>query len=268
MAIPTPISFWNFDESSGNAVDALGVNTLTNNNTATFVTGLIGNAADLESGSSQSFSIADASQTGLDFSGDCSFAGWVNLESLGSTNVLFAKTNGNGQRAYIIRLTDDGGTSKLNVECFAGGTTANRRTATTNSAVVSSTGVWTHLVATFDIDTGVWVIYKDGSSVAVTTNNAGTVASIYDTASDFQVGAANYLGTPEQFMDGKIDMFGVWNVTLSSTDASDLYNAGAGIQYPFVPATSIKTVDDLAKASVKTVDQLAIASVKTINGLA
>lgn len=34
------------------------------------------------------------------------------------------------------------------------------------------------------------------------------------------------------------------------------------------PASSIKTVDGLAKASVKTVDGLAIASVKTINGLA
>lgn len=37
---------------------------------------------------------------------------------------------------------------------------------------------------------------------------------------------------------------------------------------PTTPATSIKTVDGLAKASVKTVDGLAIASVKTINGLA
>jgi len=34
------------------------------------------------------------------------------------------------------------------------------------------------------------------------------------------------------------------------------------------PATSIKTVSDLAKASVKTVNGLVIASVKTIDGLA
>lgn len=37
---------------------------------------------------------------------------------------------------------------------------------------------------------------------------------------------------------------------------------------PFAAATSIKTIDGLAKASVKTVNGLAIASVKTYNGLA
>lgn len=238
MAITTPISFWNFDESSGNAVDALGVNTLTNNNTATFTTGLIGNAADLERGSSQSFSITDGSQTGLDFSGDFSFAGWVNAESLTDTSVLIAKTDGSNQRSYIIRVQGSGDGNVLNTECYADGTTSNRRGANSDAAIVSSTGTWTHIAATFDVDTGTWVHYKNGSSVASTASNAGTLASIFNSGNPFQVGASNFLGANEQFMDGLIDMFGVWNVTLTSGEVSELYNAGAGKQYPFVSATN------------------------------
>ena len=39
-------------------------------------------STDLESGSSQYWSITDASQTGLDITGDFSIEGWVKLESL------------------------------------------------------------------------------------------------------------------------------------------------------------------------------------------
>jgi len=240
MAIPTPISFWNFDASSGNAADALGVNTLTNNNTTPYVAGLIGNAADLERGSSQSFSITDGAQTGLDFSGDMSVAAWVNIESTNDTSCIVAKTNGDSARSYIFRILGSGDGTVLNVEIYGDGTTSNRRGANSNAAFIGGgeTGTWVHMAATFDVDTGAVVLYKNGSSFASTASNAGTVASIYNSTNAFQAGAANYLGTPEQFYDGKLDMLGVWNVTLTAGQVSELYNAGAGIQYPFASAVN------------------------------
>lgn len=266
MAIPTPISFWNFDESSGNAVDALGANTLTNNNTATFVTGLIGNAADLEAGSSQSFSRTDTAS--LDFSGDCSFAGWVNFESLSGQNTLFAKTDGGILRSYIVRILGSGDGNLFNVECYGDGTTSNRRGRNSNAAFTATTGTWFHFAATFDIDTGVWVLYKDGSSIASTASDAGTVASIFNSANAFQVGASNFLGAAEGFYDGKIDMFGVWNVTLSAGEVSELYNGGAGVQYPFSapgPA-NLKSLDGNLKDNIKSYNGNVLANVKSISG--
>jgi hypothetical protein len=267
MAIPTPISFWNFDESSGNAADALSVNTLTNNNTVTYSAGKINNGADLESSSSQSFSIADASQTGLDLSGDCSFAGWVKFESFTTDNTLFAKTDGNTTRSYVVRILSSGDGYLMNAECYGDGTTSNRRGANSNAAFTTTTVTWFHFAATFDVDTGAWVFYKDGSVIASTASNAGTVASIYNSSNKFQVGANNYLGTDDRFFDGMIDMFGVWSSTLSATDVSDLYNAGTGVQYPFAASgpTNLKSLNTNVKANIKSYNTNVIANVKSIN---
>ena len=238
MAIPTPVSFWNLDESSGDAADALGVNTLTNNNTVAFGAGLIGNAADFELANLESFSIADASQTGLDLSGDCSFAAWVNFESLATQNTVFAKTDGSSSRSYIIRILGVGDGNLMNAECYGDGSTSNRRGANSDAAFTTSTATWFHLAATFDVDSGVWVFYKDGSSIASTASDAGTVASIFNSSNAFQLGATNFLGANESYFDGLMDMVGVWNVTLTSGQVSELYNAGVGVQYPFATAKS------------------------------
>lgn len=40
------ISYWKLDETSGNAVDSVGSNTLTNNNSVSFSTALINNGAN------------------------------------------------------------------------------------------------------------------------------------------------------------------------------------------------------------------------------
>src|SRR3990167_8592069 len=72
------ISYWKFDESSGNAADSHGANTLTNTNTATFGTGKINNGTDLEEDSSQYFTNAtDLGITG----GACSYSLWLKPES-------------------------------------------------------------------------------------------------------------------------------------------------------------------------------------------
>src|ERR1041385_3310343 len=71
------VASWKFDESSGNAADATGrSNTLTNNNTVTYNTGQLSNAAYFASASSQYFSIA--SNSDLTF-GDIDFtwAAWI-----------------------------------------------------------------------------------------------------------------------------------------------------------------------------------------------
>ena len=50
------VSYWKLDESSGNAADSVGSNTLTNTNTVTYSAGKINNGADFERDSAQYFS--------------------------------------------------------------------------------------------------------------------------------------------------------------------------------------------------------------------
>lgn len=61
---------------------------------------------------------------------------------------------------------------------------------------------------------------------------------------------------------------GSYTIGWAFAGANDSYSGVNAEFKPAAAASSIKTVDGLAKASVKTVDGLAIASVKTINGLA
>lgn len=262
MAISTPVSFWNVNESSGNAADAVGSNTLTNNNTITYVAGLLSNCADLESSSTMYFSISDASQTGLDITGDISISAWVNPESLpaaasGDGAVIMAKYNATTDRQYLFRIYEDG---YLSFTCFNG---ADSTDGTTASKVVS-TGSWQHVGVTWDSATSTAKIYYNGSQSG--SSIVGTNTSIQNGTAAFTVGRRE-TGGGIDYYDGKIDAYGIWGAELTSSEMTELYNAGVGVEYPF-PTTTVKTVNGLANASVKTVNGLARASVKTINGLA
>lgn len=231
MAIPTPVSFWNFDESSGNPADAVGSNTLTNNNSATFTTGLIGNAADLERGSSQSFSITDASQTGLDITGDLSLSSWIKFESSLAANGTmtwidkFLTTN---QRAYTIGIETFGG-NFIDFSISSDGTGANTTTAQWSWS--PSTATWYHVVVSYDASAGSATLYINGSQFGSTIT--GLKTSIFNGTSPFTLGYDGF-----QYFDGLLDMVGVWNVALTSSEVTELYNSGAGVQYPFASATN------------------------------
>lgn len=52
------------------------------------------------------------------------------------------------------------------------------------------------------------------------------------------------------YMNGKFDEIGVWNRTLTSTEVSELYNSGDGLQYPFSTASTIGKIWGIALDSV------------------
>lgn len=79
-------AYWNFDQSSGNALDSSGNgNTLQLGGSPSYVSGKIKNAIALSSASSQYLDITNASQTGLGFSGSFTIAAWIKFNSLPST---------------------------------------------------------------------------------------------------------------------------------------------------------------------------------------
>lgn len=262
MAIPTPVSFWNLDESSGNAADAVGSNTLTNANTVTYSAGKIGNGAVFVAASSQALKIANASQNpnlavgGADFSLAC----WFKLTSFTSSDFypLFSRYDLH-ERSFRLGVYggEGGGSSYLFNICDSTG-----ETSTDNiQAQAFSTATWYHVAISFVFSTTTVTYYHNGSSIG--TDNTTYGGAVADT-SEFDLGANVYFGN---YSNMQMDMAGIWNSALSAQDVSDLYNGGTGVQYPFAtpgPA-NLKSLDTNVKANIKSIDTNLIANVKTFD---
>lgn len=259
MALTDSIqAYWNLDESSGNAADSTANNNdLTNNGTATFVAAVIGNGCDLEASSSQYFSIADAAQTGLDFSDAVSFAGWVNFESVSIDQQIITKRVGTGnQRSYNFYF--DNALDLLTFLWFTDGSTVGGNEAVSWSP---STATWYHIAVT---KSGTSVnFYVNGTQQG--TTQSGDNATIYNGTAPFELGAFQ---TDAQYFDGKMDEWGVWSRELTSGEISQLYNSGAGLTYPFTGSgpANLKSLDTNVKANIKSYNGNVIANVKSING--
>jgi hypothetical protein len=234
------VSYWKLDEASGTREDIHGPNDLTANGTGGVgsATGIINSGADLELGDSDFLSIADGSQTGLDVSGDLSVSFWTKYETLptvgGADSNIITKTEGGTNRAYTIRFNNN---ISLGFECEASsdGTTANSGNGRTgvDALVVGDVGVWRHWVATYKLSTHTWKMYKDGSALSVTDNSAGTVSQVFNSTAVFRLGARGAAGVAAGFYDGVLDEVGIWSRELTSSEVTELYNAGAGLAYPF-----------------------------------
>lgn len=217
------VSYWKLDESSGNAVDSVGINTLTNNNGVTYSAGKINNGANFASASSQFLSITDASQSGLDITGDMSFACWLKCSN---TNQFVSKSLSTGnQNSWQARVTP---TSSFEVFTSADGSTV--KTATFSTAVFTI-NTWHHVVITYTASAHSIEMFVDGSSIGTVNNSANVASSLFDSSSDFRLGLGNPGGG--EYLNGSMDEVGIWNKVLTSTEVTTLYNSGNGVQYNF-----------------------------------
>lgn len=259
MALDTNlVSYWKLDESSGNAADSVGSNTLTNTNSATFATGKINNGADLERDSTQYFAGGDA----LDMNGNFSISCWIKVESFSGTsrNVTLGKWNDtSNQRSYFLSIAAN------NLSLFLSPDGALGLGGGQSDATTINTGAWYHVVVVFNYAAHTCIYYLNGSKVGNTKTHDAT--SIYNSTAPVRIGARFDSGGATDLFDGVIDEVGIWTRELSSTEVTSLYNSGNGFQYPF-STTAIKSRNGLAYASIKSINGLAKASIKSINGLA
>jgi len=213
MAITTPISYYKLDESSGNASDSVGSNTLTNVGTATYSAGKINNGVNLN-GSSQYFTFGTSPQTGA---GSWSVNVWVKTSASGSQNeFMFWGSNSTDNGIDLYKNSSN----KLQANFYGGGGIA---TSTTSI----NTGSWVMCTVTYD-GTNIRV-YVNGVLENTGANRTGAISG-----SNRYVGADGGVGN---FWNGSLDELGTWSVTLTANDINLLYNAGLGNQYPFTGAT-------------------------------
>lgn len=217
------VSYWPFDESSGNATDVHGANDVTNVNSIAYATGILNNSADLEASNSNYFYTGDTAD--LSITGDLTIVGWINKESDTNVGNILTKRTGTGnQRSYGfyaytdllgLDLSDDGNAL----------TTGQVSTTLTN-------GTWYQVGMVYDASAGEVTFYKNGTQTGATQGSMDT--SIFNSTSDLCIGC---LFSPAQdFFDGKIDELGIWNRTLTAEEISELYNSGTPLAYPFVTA--------------------------------
>lgn len=219
------ISWWELNETSGTRYDSHGSNHLTDNNTVLYGTGKQGNCADFESTNNESLSIADASQSGLDFTSDFSFSAWVKIESQptgGDGGAIYYKWGGS-QAAYGLIYVDISGTYKLRFNGYETGAGSN---ITHDWTQTLTNGTWYHIVTTYKQSTENVEMWVNGSSLG--TVNAGYSGSS-NTTGAFSLSALG--GGIQWYWDGLIDEVGCWSKTLASDEVASLYNSGSGLSY-------------------------------------
>lgn len=251
------VSYWKFDESSGNAADSVGSNTLTNNNTITYAAAKINNGADMESGSSQYFSAADSA--GLSFTGDMSWSFWLKPES-DTQAVLMMKIGSSGQRAYYGQLLSS---TTVRLGISSNGTTVTIRDVTVPTVTMDGT-TWVHIVMVYDASAGSVEVFTNGTSRGT---NTGLPTSIFDGTTAFEFGSYQEGGARSNYYDGALDEMGAWNRVLTSAEVTSLYNSGAGLAYPFSAGgpANLKSLDGNLKANIKSIDGNLIANVKSLD---
>lgn len=231
-AITTPTAFWNLDESSGTAADATGNgNTLTNNNTVTYSTGLISNAAYFVGASSQSLSKTDSANFEPG-SSDFTIGGWFFTDTgpgYSSIEVSKYSSTVSAQRSYNLDMQVHPGAVDSYIQFKTSGNGSTQQ-GTNYAGTLFAASTWYHIVV---VKTGTTAkIYKNGTLFQTDTDVAGT---IFNGTAAFSIGNDGQ-GTN---MTGRADMQGWWNGTaLSAADVTALYNAGVGLQFPFPGAAA------------------------------
>lgn len=204
-------SYWKLDESSGNAADSVGSNTLTNTGSMTYGTGKINNGASIASGKYLTRTSAVIST----FT-NISVCLWANIPTTGEGGGFFRVGNFGGSEGFGI------GVGNLRYDGSSNG----------NKLIVLIDGIaWRPF--TENVGTGfhflcatrgasVWHGYIDGVVSATTFSDSPNAA-----------GAVTYIGRDQGQFVGVVDEVGVWTQELSQADITCLYNSGTGKQYPF-----------------------------------
>lgn len=179
---------------------------------ANYLTGYDDKSMDFESSSSQYAYVEQnkgfPNSDMLDITGDFTFEGWFNFESLpaeGDKMYLLSKGEYGVGHCYGWYLENDSGTYKLSTTLFF----------TSSSAYLMqkdfepSTATWYHLAVTFDASEHSLQYYVNGWEYG---NPLDTViTSIYDDNVYFYIGAKDINIGESYFFDGKIDDLKIWD---------------------------------------------------------
>jgi hypothetical protein len=223
-----------------NANDSLGVHNGTEVR-ALYATGINGNARDYSNDNLiRQTDVSDSNDfTFSTITNDLPFSIslWANFTSFSSnSNYLINKrasiATGTTQEWEFFR---DSSNNKITINLFNQGQGTSFITALSND--ITTTGVWFHIVATYDGSSNQsgLNIYINGSLNISSRTQTGTYVRMNNTISAIRMGQPRFNASDVSFKHrGLLDEVAIWkNRELTSTEVTELYNAGAGKFYPF-----------------------------------
>ena len=148
-----------------------------------------------------------------------SISAWIKNDSIGATQRIVTKASSTSSIEYMFTIN---GSNQLGLYLYDG-SSGNRIGATTNIAL--SSGVWYHVVATYDgngANTGI-NLYVDTNTGTRSLDSAGSYVAMHNTSDPVRVGSLSYAS---QYFDGKIDSLAIFNYELSAANVSTIYNGG------------------------------------------
>jgi hypothetical protein len=210
------IAVWEMNEAGGTdaAVDEVAASDLTANGTMDSVAGKIGNARQLQSASSEYFSIGSALVTSLPISMSC----WFNPASSGNMNIAGGGIAGSNNFAWAFYKSPD---DELGFYATDGSGNFDVIEGTTVLTVDGST--WYHAFIAWRSATD-RQLYLNGASEG-TSSVSRTLSGSADT---FKIGT--YPPTPSDYLNGSVDQTALWGADKTS-DLAALYNSGNGLAY-------------------------------------
>jgi hypothetical protein len=201
--------------------DVKGGNNLTNNNSVTFVSGLLGNAAsfgatsNLTAAYSAPFDIG-ASGTGM------SVTYWMKVSAPPTGGSVMVSENTTSNPSYLIQFFQS--TSKF----FSAARDGATLSVTSNQTVVDNT--WHFVAHTFNPSDKIFRVYIDGNTAA--SSSAGPGAALISNNAGLAIGgtASGMYGRATVAL---MDEVGLWNVCLTPAQVTCVWNNGTPVPYPF-----------------------------------
>lgn len=223
------IEHWSLEEVSGNRVGSHQGIVLSDTGSNGNATGKVGNAADFQSSDRLETTEADA-DTYFTFGGTpsspFSLACWANFDDASVNRCLMAMFGVSNQREWRFERLNNNNLAFLFTH--GGGEHTNQFVDTVSGAN------WWFCCAKFDPGTGTYVKAVEDTE-ALFTDVAWQFESIADdmvARTDIPLSIGEE-GQGNRAMDGQIDEAGVWGRLLDDSEFETLFNAGAGLAYPF-----------------------------------
>lgn len=223
--IDSLVSYWKLDESSGNAADSHGSNTMTNTGSVAYSAAKINNGATVQDDAGKYFSSSVVSTASNTFG----LSMWVNLTGTSLASPFYRNGTISANNGYGIGVgassgrfdragTDNGNYLNLLVDAVGW----------LPFGSFGGSGTF-HVVVTRGATT--WTAYINGVVCANTYTYdlfAAPTGSTYIGHEQGSSGAAV-----------RLDEIGFWNKELTEADAIALYNAGTGLAYPLTTSSTV-----------------------------
>jgi len=187
-------------------------------------------SADLEKDSSQYLSIADASQTGLDLTGDFTQELWIKIESSFANEevrtLINKGDNGGSERGWRWDMYKATGANPIFQFYISSDGSSGTWKDSASYAFVTAT--WYHLRAQYDASAGTIDVFINGVQLGSTIT--GLPTSIFNNASALQIGRAVISGTGYYYFDGLIDDVRIYDAIVSDDYETELTGTETNLQ--------------------------------------